>query len=51
MIDKTFFSYFTEIGNGLICLAIIVPILSYILKTPLNSVKVQTLVFTCSSEA
>ena len=46
MIDKTFFSFFTEIGNGLICLAITVPLLSLIsYRTPLNNVKVQTLVF------
>ena len=45
MFDETFFRYFTEIGNGLICLAIIVPLLSLIsYKTQLNSVKVQTLV-------
>ena len=48
MFSKFFFKYFTEIGNGLICLAIIVPILSYASKNSnLNSVKTQTLVFTC----
>ena len=29
MFSEIFFSYFTEIGNGFICLAIIVPIFSY----------------------
>ena len=48
MFSEFFFSYFTEIGNGLICLAIIAPILSYVShKSNLNSVKIQTLVFTC----
>ena len=46
MFNKTFFSYFTEIGNGLVCLAITVPLLSIVsYKTQLNNVKVQTLVF------
>ena len=46
MFDKTFFSYFTEIGNGLVCLAITVPLLSIVsYKTQLKNVKVQTLVF------
>ena len=46
MFNKTFFSYFTEIGNGLVCLAITVPLLSIVSsKTQLNNVKVQTLVF------
>ena len=46
MFNKTFFSYFTEIGNGLVCLAITVPLLSMVSsKTQLNNVKVQTLVF------
>ena len=48
MFSEFFFSYFTEIGNGLICLAIIAPILSYVsYKSNLNSIKIQTLVFTC----
>ena len=46
MFNKTFFSYFTEIGNGLVCLAVTVPLLSIVSsKTQLNNVKVQTLVF------
>lgn len=46
MFNKTFFSYFTEIGNGLVCLAVTVPLLSMVSsKTQLNNVKVQTLVF------
>jgi len=46
MFNETFFSYFTEIGNGLICLAITIPLLSLIShKTTLNNVKAQTLVF------
>ena len=46
MFNKTFFSYFTEIGNGLVCLAITVPLLSIVSsKTQLNNEKVQTLVF------
>lgn len=46
MFNKMFFSYFTEIGNGLVCLAITVPLLSIIsYRTQLNNVKVQTLVF------
>ncbi len=45
MFSELFFSYFTEIGNGLVCLAIIIPVLSYFShKTSLNSVKTQTLV-------
>lgn len=45
MFNESFFSYFTEIGNGLICLAILIPLLSLIShKTNLNNVKVQTLV-------
>ena len=45
MFSEFFFSYFTEIGNGLICLAIIAPILSYVShKSNLNSIKI---VFTC----
>ena len=45
MFNEIFFSYFTEIGNGLICLAILIPLLSLIShKTNLNNVKVQTLV-------
>ena len=48
MFSEFFFSYFTEIGNGLICLAVIAPILSYVShKSNLNSIKIQTLVFTC----
>mgnify|MGYP001204497987 FL=1 len=48
MFSKSFFKYFTEIGNGLICLAIIVPILSYASQNSnLTSIKTQTLVFTC----
>ena len=48
MFSEIFFSYFTEIGNGFICLAIIVPIFSYSSnKLNLNSIKTQTLVFTC----
>ena len=46
MYNKTFFRYFTEIGNGLVCLAVTVPLLSMVSsKTQLNNVKVQTLVF------
>jgi len=46
MFSEAFFSYFTEIGNGLICLAITIPLLSLIShKTKLNNVKVQTMVF------
>ena len=45
MFNEIFFSYFTELGNGLICLAILIPLLSLIShKTNLNNVKVQTLV-------
>lgn len=45
MFNEIFFSYFTELGNGLICLAILIPLLSFIShKTNLNNVKVQTLV-------
>ena len=45
MFSEVFFSYFTELGNGLICLAIIIPALSFLsFKTELNNVKVQTLV-------
>ena len=45
MFNETFFSYFTELGNGLICLSILIPLLSLIShKTNLNNVKVQTLV-------
>ena len=45
MFSKVFFSYFTELGNGLICLAIIIPALSFLsFNTGLNNVKVQTLV-------
>ena len=45
MFNEIFFSYFTELGNGLICLAILIPFLSFIShKTNLNNVKVQTLV-------
>ena len=45
MFSEVFFSYFTELGNGLICLAIIIPVLSFLsFKTELNNVKVQTLV-------
>ena len=45
MFSKVFFSYFTELGNGLICLAIIIPALSFLsFNTELNNVKVQTLV-------
>ena len=48
MFSESFFTYFTEIGNGLICLAIVVPILTYVShKSNLNNVKIQTLVFTC----
>tara|TARA_B100000886_G_scaffold133091_1_gene89791 strand:+ start:2082 stop:2786 length:705 start_codon:yes stop_codon:yes gene_type:complete len=48
MFSEFFFSCFTEIGNGLICLAVIAPILSYVShKSNLNSIKIQTLVFTC----
>tara|TARA_B100001989_G_scaffold230449_1_gene188497 strand:- start:6405 stop:7106 length:702 start_codon:yes stop_codon:yes gene_type:complete len=48
MFSEIFFSYFTEIGNGFICLAIIVPIFSYASnRLNLNSIKTQTLVFTC----
>ncbi len=48
MFSEIFFSYFTEIGNGIICLAIIVPIFSYASnRLNLNSIKTQTLVFTC----
>ena len=48
MFSEFFFSYFTEIGNGLICLAIISPILSYVShKSNLNGIKIQTLIFTC----
>ena len=48
MFSELFFKFFTEIGNGLICLAVIVPVLSYAShKSSLNSVKIQTLVFTC----
>ena len=48
MFSEFFFSYFTEIGNGLICLAIIVPILSYASQNSnFTSIKTQTLVFTC----
>ena len=44
-VDEVFFSYFTELGNGLICLAIIIPVLSLLsFKTKLNNVKIQTLV-------
>ena len=45
MFSEVFFSYFTELGNGLICLAIVIPALSFLsFKTELNNVKVQTLV-------
>ena len=45
MFNEVFFSYFTELGNGLICLAIIIPVLSLLsFKTKLNNVKIQTLV-------
>ena len=45
MFNEIFFLYFTELGNGLICLAILIPLLSFIShKTNLNNVKVQTLV-------
>ena len=45
MFNEIFFSYFTEIGNGLICLALIIPMLSFLsFKSNLNNVKVQTLV-------
>jgi membrane-associated phospholipid phosphatase len=45
MFNEIFFSYFTELGNGLVCLAIVIPLLSLIsYKTNLNNVKVQTLV-------
>ncbi|MFL2488039.1 MAG: phosphatase PAP2 family protein [Gammaproteobacteria bacterium] len=45
MFNEIFFSYFTEIGNGLICLALIIPLLSFLsFKSNLNNVKVQTLV-------
>ena len=45
MYSEVFFSYFTELGNGLICLAIVIPALSFLsFKTELNNVKVQTLV-------
>ena len=50
MFSESFFTYFTEIGNGFICLAIVVPILTYVShKSKLNNVKTQTLVFTCIS--
>ena len=45
LFNEVFFSYYTELGNGLVCLALIIPALSYIShKTSLNDVKVQTLV-------
>ena len=45
MFSEVFFSYFTELGNGLICLAIVIPALSFLsFKTELNNVKIQTLV-------
>jgi membrane-associated phospholipid phosphatase len=45
VISSIFFYYFTEIGNGLICLALIIPLLSFLsFKSNLNNVKVQTLV-------
>ena len=45
MFNEIFFSYFTELGNGLIYLAILIPLLSLIShKTNLYNVKVQTLV-------
>mgnify|MGYP005651987875 FL=1 len=45
MFNEVFFSYFTELGNGLICLAIIIPVLSLLsFKTKSNNVKIQTLV-------
>ena len=45
MFNEVLFSYFTELGNGLICLAIIIPVLSLLsFKTKLNNVKIQTLV-------
>lgn len=48
LFSEIFFSYFTEIGNGLICIAIIVPVLSFASnKSNLKTVKPQTLVFTC----